>query len=306
MEFVFNQHFGRKWYRIEDKTFTSILFAVLAIALLMTIYVGSRDYHSIQAGLEDQIRSDYLSSIQQLYDIRLYDPMTESVESPIPDMTIVPEIKRRPPITSTRESRKALRKQIQDEIDREELLQSAGSSNVIEDLPFDEPEIAAIIPLTGAQMYSRGIIRDPGNGPTRMTEDINESDIFDPLEYRMARQGASYLAPTSDMIDGLEQEHGWRDTDEITMVINEYEPVIEYCYEREAQRHPDLDGYIVVRFKVAYSGIVEAASVQIIQSTLRNRRVEQCIKRAIQRMRKFSRLDERYGSVTIVQKFIFN
>jgi len=82
--------------------------------------------------------------------------------------------------------------------------------------------------------------------------------------------------------------------------------MIEYCFKREAKFFNDMRGYIVVRFIILHTGKVDPNSVKIIRSTLRNKKIEMCIKKRLQSWRGFEELDASNGSVAVVQKFIFD
>ncbi|NOY57763.1 MAG: AgmX/PglI C-terminal domain-containing protein [Calditrichaeota bacterium] len=72
----------------------------------------------------------------------------------------------------------------------------------------------------------------------------------------------SNLAPISD--DGNEIDmgavsSGARDIDEVNSIVQAHSPSIQYCYEREVRRNPDLKGKVVVRFTILPNGAVTKA-----------------------------------------------
>jgi pSer/pThr/pTyr-binding forkhead associated (FHA) protein len=88
---------------------------------------------------------------------------------------------------------------------------------------------------------------------------------------------------------------------EIARVIRMYWAQIKFCYERQLMKNPKLAGKIVVRWKIGGNGSVTSASV--VQTTMNNERVENCITRRIGRWR-FPK-PRGGGSVNVNYPFIF-
>lgn len=65
----------------------------------------------------------------------------------------------------------------------------------------------------------------------------------------------------------------------IKKVINQNRNQVRYCYEVELQRKPNLEGRVAMRWIIAATGFV--AQVQVKESTLGSRAVENCIKSKI-------------------------
>jgi len=65
-------------------------------------------------------------------------------------------------------------------------------------------------------------------------------------------------------------------------------------------------GYVKVEFKITSDGFILPQSIRIIKSTLRNKKVEQCIKKNIRRLRGFEKLDQSKGIARVTHKFVFN
>jgi TonB family protein len=92
-------------------------------------------------------------------------------------------------------------------------------------------------------------------------------------------------------------------SEEIALVITNHNDAIEHCYKRESTINPNLNGEVAVTFTISYSGRV--SNLQIVESTLRNKRVENCITSRIRGWR-FQPLDMKEGDVVVTQKYIFN
>jgi outer membrane biosynthesis protein TonB len=70
--------------------------------------------------------------------------------------------------------------------------------------------------------------------------------------------------------------------DQIAKVIAAYMGQIEYCYERQLQKEPNLRGKILVHFVIGLSGAVTSASTQ--SSSMGSPTVESCINGVFRRM----------------------
>jgi TonB family protein len=92
-------------------------------------------------------------------------------------------------------------------------------------------------------------------------------------------------------------------SEDIALVITNHNDAIEHCYKRESRINPNLKGEVSVAFIISYSGRV--IKLQIVESTLRNKKVENCITSRIRGWR-FQPLDKKEGDVAVAQKYIFN
>ena len=93
-----------------------------------------------------------------------------------------------------------------------------------------------------------------------------------------------------------------RGSEELSRVINSHNDAIEYCYKRESKLNPNLKGDVQVEFVIAYNGRVK--SVRIINSSMRNKNIENCIAGRIRGWR-FKPISQNEGDVSVRQKYIF-
>ncbi|MFQ5822720.1 MAG: AgmX/PglI C-terminal domain-containing protein [bacterium] len=118
------------------------------------------------------------------------------------------------------------------------------------------------------------------------------------------RSGELVVVSESPLIEGGGKKGiVGRNQDDIQAVVLKHKHGIQYCYERELKRNPNLKGKLVVRFTITSQGIVK--SVKIVSSTLNNRKVEQCVIRRIRRWNDFGFNDPSFGDTTIRQAFAF-
>jgi hypothetical protein len=96
---------------------------------------------------------------------------------------------------------------------------------------------------------------------------------------------------------------GSRDRDAVAAVVARHTSTIQFCYQREIKRNPNLKGKLVVRFVITPQGTIE--SVTAIASTLNNPTVESCIVERIKRWDDFGAIDPSKGNTTFRQVYTF-
>lgn len=96
---------------------------------------------------------------------------------------------------------------------------------------------------------------------------------------------------------------GTRDRDAVAAVVSQHTSAIQFCYQRELKRTPNLKGKVVVRFVITPQGTVE--SVAILSSTLGNSAVENCLAQRIKRWDDFGAIDPAKGNTTFRQVYTF-
>ncbi len=96
---------------------------------------------------------------------------------------------------------------------------------------------------------------------------------------------------------------GTRDRDAVAAIVAKHTSAIQFCYQRELRRSPNLKGKVVVRFVITPQGTVE--SVTILGSTLGNPTIENCIAERIKRWDDFGAIDPAKGNTTFRQVYTF-
>ena len=285
----FIREYGKSWKNIEEKNFLWILSCTLLLTFILILIIANRDYANIQKNLSDQITQKYLQTL--FSDIKIDIP-------PEPADTLMIFSK----INTSEDS---------DILDDNIIESGVGDASDI----FSDDDISGLN-LTDVNLPEALVAtKDPGpiernvrpiqQRETRTVE-IGDVKPFDPWETPIQRQGNIQIEPIDEIIRGSQIIRGYRNPDEITFAIQKKESMIEYCFKREAKFFNDLQGYVVVRFIILHTGKVEKSSVKIINSSLRNKKIEMCIIKRLQSWRGFEELDESNGSVAVVQKFIFN
>ena len=151
--------------------------------------------------------------------------------------------------------------------------------------------------VKGQRTTQGGSITDQITGPgSAMTSDLKRTSGFI----------VSDLAPIASDSEGGEVggvSAGARDVDEVKRIVQAHTPAIEYCYQREKRRNPDLKGKVVVRFTITPKGTV--VDPKIISSTLNSPSVERCILSRISRWDDFGEIDPSLGNATFRQVYSF-
>jgi TonB family protein len=71
--------------------------------------------------------------------------------------------------------------------------------------------------------------------------------------------------------------------EEVRRVLSRAHSQARYCYEKELQRNPNLNGKITTQFIIGPTGSIQTLTIS--QSTMGNENVEQCLMRVIKRLR---------------------
>jgi hypothetical protein len=285
----FIKEYGKSWKNYVDNTFLIILTFTLLSILIFIIIIANFDYSESKRNLSEIITREYIKTL--FSDIKIEPP-----EVIIDTTQLYSNLNITGDIETIDEGK--------DNFGSSGNL--AGTENIedyglnISDINIPEALVAAKDRRI-AETYVRPI--KPGK---RTTIDIRETKAFDPWKDKIQRQGEIQIEPIEEIIRGSQIVRGWRNPDEITFAIQKKEQMIEYCFKREAKFFSDLHGYVIVRFIIMHSGLVDPASVQIIKSTLFNKQIESCIKKRLQLWSGFEHLEITMGSVAVVQKFIFD
>ncbi len=112
------------------------------------------------------------------------------------------------------------------------------------------------------------------------------------------KKGRVRVAPPG--ITGAAATNSLRSSAVIARIVNQRKAGIEYIYKKYLKTNPTMEGKIVVRFTIAASGAVTAASV--VSSTMGNPAMEQEVCGRIMTWR-FPPIDA--GDVTVVYPFVF-
>src|SRR5690606_31278043 len=68
----------------------------------------------------------------------------------------------------------------------------------------------------------------------------------------------------------------------VLRTLNRVHKQAKYCYEKELQTHPGLEGKVTTSFVVGPTGAVQSSKIE--SSTMGNAEVEQCLLRTIRRL----------------------
>jgi len=300
MEFDFVQIYGRSPWQEMDRRFLWILLASLFFTFANIALLRILDFSYSKEDIFKRYNEQLAQLHSKLREVRFFDlnekPEDVIVETITTPFAAIPRAKPKP--VSPESGAEALLKV---------LTAPADSYDDLPDLTV-ETDLAIDNFIAEKNRIARDGLISRRSGMAAVTEskEVFIDETFNPWEYDLERKGELYLESTGAMINVKGQSRGWRDPDEITLMIQNREAAIEYCYKKERMLNGVRPGYVLVRFKISYQGHVESGSVKILKSSIFNKHVENCIKKSIRRWRGFEKLSQEMGTVTVIQKFIFN
>lgn len=170
--------------------------------------------------------------------------------------------------------------------------------------------------LTGVSGLKRGTGTPGASGgkgrnvrASRATGGGGIDDLVEGLERTavsgVSRSGDIAIGESESLLEDEEEtkNRGARDIDAVAAIVKSHNAAIQYCYQRELKRNPNLRGKVVVRFIINPAGHVIEAT--ILSSTLKNPRVERCILNRIKRWTDFGAIDPSKGNVAFRQVYSF-
>ncbi|MEJ2054134.1 MAG: AgmX/PglI C-terminal domain-containing protein [Calditrichaceae bacterium] len=304
----FNKDFGLNFRDHFERRILLFFGIASLVILLQIIIVANLDYSDLTVQNKDLILDKYKRLVTEL--ITDYDKPDHNKKMISSGLEL--EIPKKPMAVTKRSERIDRRRTTDSLMAKQGVLNPDLQTDIYADLPdFEDTAPDDILENIRVIELSQ---KESALGPRSLSQrDINNyeiNDIDEPLQhlynYVIHRQGNAYINPTDELLKEDEPEIGYRDPDEIQKVISDYQPMIEHCYRKALMNNAGTRGYVKVRFQISYEGYVIPESIRIINSTLKNRKIEQCIKKYIKRWRNFEELDETMGIARVTQKFVFN
>ncbi len=165
--------------------------------------------------------------------------------------------------------------------------------------------VSGLQTATSSSRRSQLGARKMGSGVsgTAGIDDLIEGGVGQTGSKSIARRGNFSIKMEKGSVSGRASKSTSRSTEAIGRVVTQHQDAIENCYRKEARLNPNLKGSIRLQFTIQPNGRV--SRVRIVQSTLKNRKVESCVKRRVNSWR-FQPINPKEGSVTFRQKFIFS
>lgn len=303
--FKFNTLFGLKLSDRLDGTYYSLLIISTAIFSLFVLILSQLNYQNLSSEADLLIRDRYKALAATFI-------VDEAPAAPLKD---IPAINPTDITGPAKSLTKKITSKIQKSVDR--IVQSgrvtnSTSNTLASELPDVDDFIGDMESIENGQLAynDRKWPATKTSGQARKVTHFDPGDIDDmmekPFNYILSRKGAVYIDLTDEMVDDPNDKAGYRDPVEIERVVEQNQSMIEHCFRREARRNLHLNGFVKVEFRISFEGFVIPESIRIINSTVRSRKVEHCIKQYISRWRNFRKLDEEMGIARVVQKFVFN
>ena len=104
-------------------------------------------------------------------------------------------------------------------------------------------------------------------------------------------------------IAGKGKSNTRRDVNVVNNVINSHKGAIEFCYRKELKNNPKLKGKMLLTITILPNGNVKNS--KILYSSVRNKKVENCVINSVRKWKDFPVIDEKYGIVEVDFKYLF-
>ncbi|RMG64389.1 MAG: hypothetical protein D6715_09845 [Calditrichaeota bacterium] len=299
------EFFRRPFWNPSDRLYFRILlvvaFAVLVQTLLAVHYFSSP---VLDATLNKKIKHTYISKLVSFYQA---GPRPRALER---NPVVVPE----PPS--------------EEEITRREVQKIEDLMEKTKAARFTPEQIAGIEPVK-RRKYQRKIqpLVSAGRNSHALGEAVDQMSVFanpapevsysplQPLKKQeeLYRQKVKALAEAAESHqESLEESFtdfqilkGYRDTDQLIAVARANNRFVKHCVEKYLRYMPDLHGSVVVQFTIHPQGHVVPGSVRILEASIADPRVVDCIKKTVRRWKNFPKVAYEMGEYTMTQKYIF-
>lgn len=277
----FNAYFGKRWFE-PDATFLTILLLTLIFFFGSILFLANWQF-TYQNDLKVKLNQQLKAYILQLD--------TPPQSAPPLKTNAIPQIKSGAEIAVVPKKT------------------PLNEQDVYADLPeidiegIEVEELGSDVPVIPQTRFFRGTNRTTTTYDASDLEDL----MRDPYSYQINRDAQLYIATTEELSSAVGTgPRGYRDQDEVMQVIYSQSSLIESCYNKAARSAVVSKGMVKVSFKISPLGYVIKESIKVLDSTIKNRNVVQCIIKQIRRWRSFQKLDPQMGIASITHKFVFN
>ena len=340
---AFPKEFERNFFEDLDRRFYIILLSSLAIVYGMIIIMANKEYSSQY--VEDQIREKYLKKfyeaefvtevVEQVAEEGGAGMGDEEKDQPKEDERAKKDEGKRAEVKgqSAAERRASARAAAQRRGKQRASMEQSiagqgvfaelaaggggGSGEAVADVLGDAGAggfgnldnvlsgVGGLQTATSSSRRSQLGARQVGGGGSGSAgiDELIEGGIGQGGSKSIARRGDFSIKFEKGSVSGRASKATSRSSEAIGAIVNQHTDAIESCYKKEARLNPSLKGSISIQFTIKADGKV--ANVRIVKSSLKNRKVESCVKRRISRWR-FQPIDPKEGAVTFRQKFIFS
>lgn len=340
---AFPREFERNFWEELDRRFYIILLSSLAIVYGMIIYMANTEYSADY--IEDQIRAKYLKKFYEaefVTEVPVSDAEEggpgigeEEKEEPEADERAKKdegkrsEVKGQSAAERRADARAAAKRRGHQRASMEQSIAgqgvfaelSAGGSGgfgaAVADVLGDADAggfgnldnvlsgVGGLQTATSSSRRSQMGARQLGGGAsgTAGIDDLIEGGVGQTSSKSIARRGNFSIKFEKGSVSGKASKASSRSAETIGRIVTKHQDAIENCFRKEARLNPNLKGSLSVQFTIKANGKV--ARARVVNSTLKNRKVESCVKRRVNGWR-FQAINPKEGDVTFRQKFVFS
>ncbi len=296
MKTDFNRHFGKKWTPWFKGLFFRILSGVFLVTLFAVLFLANFDYTRFEPALKQSFKKHFKDWVVQL-------------EKPESYNITVPQVTTGGNLLSSPARQMSLREKTEHKVESLGVLKALkdpyGNLPEIEDLNDGGLEFDELTYTGDNTIPTASFVHKNHQGRAGYEHRPAEELMRDPYKYKIKRKQAIFISNTADVLQEDKVRFGYRDQTEIMTYMYAKQASIEACYKKATRNYSISSGFIKVEFQISPAGYVLGHSIRILDSSLHNRILEQCIKKNIRRWRGFKKLDNSRGIARVVHKFIF-
>jgi len=339
---AFPREFERNFWEDLDRRYYIILLSSLAIVYGMIIFMANTEYSSDY--IENQIREKYLKKFYEAEFVteapvteaeeggpgigeEEKEEEPEKDERAIKDEGKRTEVKGQSAAERRADARAAAKRRGQQRASMEQSIAgqgvfaelsaggSGGSGAAVADVLGDADAggfgnldnvlsgVGGLQTATSSSKRSQlGARQLGGASGTAGIDDLIEGGVGQTSSKSIARRGNFSIKFEKGSVSGKASKTTSRSAEAIGRVVTKHQDAIENCFRKEARLNPNLKGSLSVQFTIKANGKV--ARARVVKSTLKNRKVESCVKRRVGGWR-FQAINPKEGDVTFRQKFVF-
>ena len=128
---------------------------------------------------------------------------------------------------------------------------------------------------------------------------------YQKAERQLAKKDDRPVTVSGGNFTDFEVITGYRDEEETMAVTMQNQRRVRHCIDKVYRTYGNVKGYIAIKYTIHPLGYVIPESVKVVESTIPNPEIAQCIVRSVRNWRNFKSIPIEMGNYTVFQKFVF-
>jgi len=279
-----NEYFHRPLLSEENKRLWSILSATAATVLVIHSFLLLWTSNISSVEIRAKIKSQYISFLSQ------QDLMAEPAPPAVAPEEMAPDSK----------SYRAQYSDVISPVKRGRFLPDRPTS-----VPLDITELVKQTDQLGFATISSAVEGVPGFAGIDFGRSRPEKKLYYRNEDKIFRSHQEHIhIPIPENIQFASQ-NGNRNLDETLAIMEANEIDIKYCFEKYSRFDPSMSGDVLLSFSIHPDGFVIPSTVRVLNSSVRDPRIIECIKKQVRRWRNFTPLAYEEGNFSVTRKYVF-